>query len=217
MTADASQQRIEAALVSASDTRVLQLGKRAIDEGGRIFTACFGSRPAVIVADPNTFAAAGQRVVDTLRAASINVAGPLILDEPDLHAHYHHVELLRQHISAADAIPVAVGSGTINDLTKLAAHLCDRPYMAVATAASMDGYTAFGASVTRDGSKQTFFCPAPAAVIADLDVICHAPPELNSAGYADLLAKVTAGADWIIADALGCEVDRKSTRLNSSH
>ena len=35
----------------------------------------------------------------------------------------------------------------------------------------MDGYTAFGASITHQGSKQTFECPAPRAVVADLDVI----------------------------------------------
>jgi glycerol-1-phosphate dehydrogenase [NAD(P)+] len=42
-------------------------------------------------------------------------------------------------------------------------------------------------------------------VVADLDVITAAPREMNAWGYADLLAKVTAGADWIIADALGVE------------
>src|SRR4029077_17844815 len=104
-----------------------------------------------------------------------------------------------------DAIPIAVGSGTINDLTKLAAHHAGRSYLCVATAASMDGYTAFGASITYQGSKQTFDCPAPAAVIADLDIICAAPGDMNAWGYADLLAKVTAGADWLLADALGIE------------
>jgi glycerol-1-phosphate dehydrogenase [NAD(P)+] len=69
----------------------------------------------------------------------------------------------------------------------------------------MDGYTAFGASITYHGSKQTFDCPAPQAVVADLDVIRVAPPKMNAAGFADLLAKVTAGADWILADALGIE------------
>jgi len=102
-----------------------------------------------------------------------------------------------------------VGSGTINDLTKLAAHRAGRPYLAVATAASMDGYTAFGASIDCSGSKQTINCPAPTGVVADLDVICAAPAEMNAAGYADLLAKTTAGADWLVADALGVEaIDR---------
>ncbi len=66
--------------------------------------------------------------------------------------------------------------------------------MSVATAASMDGYTAYGASITHLGSKQTFDCPAPLVVVADLDVIAGAPPAMKAWGYADLLAKVTAGA-----------------------
>ena len=32
-----------------------------------------------------------------------------------------------------------------------------------------------------------------------------APAGMNASGYADLLAKLTAGADWIVADALGIE------------
>jgi len=77
--------------------------------------------------------------------------------------------------------------------------------LAVATAASMDGYTAFGASITHHGSKQTFDCPAPCAVLADLEVIAAAPAPMNAWGYADLLAKNVAGADWILADAAGIE------------
>src|SRR5206468_10081804 len=91
------------------------------------------------------------------------------------------------------------------DLTKLAAHRLARPYMVVATAASMDGYTAYGASITTKGSKQTFVCPAPRAVLADLDVIARAPRGMNASGYADLLAKNVAGADWILAEAAGVE------------
>ena len=56
---------------------------------------------------------------------------------------------------------MAVGSGSLNDIVKRAAHETGRPYLVVATAASMDGYTAFGAAITRDGYKQTMTCPAP--------------------------------------------------------
>ena len=45
----------------------------------------------------------------------------------------------------------------------------------------------------------------PRAVLADLDVLAHAPPQMNSTGYGDLLGKVTAGADWLLADALEVE------------
>jgi glycerol-1-phosphate dehydrogenase [NAD(P)+] len=77
--------------------------------------------------------------------------------------------------------------------------------MVVATAASMDGYSAYGASITTNGSKQTFDCPAPQAVLADLEVIQRAPATMNAAGYADLLAKIPAGADWLVAEAIGVE------------
>jgi glycerol-1-phosphate dehydrogenase [NAD(P)+] len=77
--------------------------------------------------------------------------------------------------------------------------------MTVATAASMDGYTAYGASITLSGSKQTFDCPAPRAVIADLDVIAGAPEGMNASGYADLIAKIPAGADWLAAEGCGIE------------
>src|SRR5690606_4192942 len=118
---------------------------------------------------------------------------------------YSFVDQICDHLKTVDAIPIAVGAGSINDLVKLAAHQCDRPYLAVATAASMDGYTAYGASITYRGSKQTFDCPAPKGVVADLDVMAAAPPVLNASGYADLIAKIPAGADWILADALGEE------------
>jgi glycerol-1-phosphate dehydrogenase [NAD(P)+] len=42
-------------------------------------------------------------------------------------------------------------------------------------------------------------------VIADIDIIRRAPAEMTASGYADLSAKITAGADWILADALAVE------------
>jgi len=69
----------------------------------------------------------------------------------------------------------------------------------------MDGYAASGAALVADGFKQTFACPAPRAIVADLDLIRTAPPSMTASGYADLIGKITAGADWILADALGID------------
>jgi glycerol-1-phosphate dehydrogenase [NAD(P)+] len=162
-------------------------------------------------------AAAGQTVQAAFASAGHAMREPLVFGRSGgglksllrsgkpLYAEHGFVEDLEAALRGHDVIPVAVGSGTLNDVTKLAAHRTGRSYMCVATAASMDGYTAFGASITHHGSKQTFDCPAPVAVVADLGVIAAAPAEMNAWGYADLLAKITAGADWIVADALGVE------------
>jgi glycerol-1-phosphate dehydrogenase [NAD(P)+] len=199
------------ALSAAGQTRSLELGPGVLGRTPEVFQQQFGAKPALLVADPNTFAAAGQAALDAFRRAGHACREPFVFTHPNLYAEHSHVLALEGALRGCDAIPVAVGSGTINDMTKLAAHRVGRPYLAVGTAASMDGYTAFGASIAYEGSKQTFSCPAPVVVVADLDVICAAPSGMNASGYADLLAKITSGADWLVADALGVEaIDRKA-------
>ena len=197
--------RVEKALQAASDTKALHIGGGIIGEAGSLFAAQFPGRTAVIVADATTYRVAGSRVQQALQAAGISQLPPFVFTDPGLYARYDYVDRLTDFLKGNSAIPVAVGSGTINDLTKLSSHLAGRRYMTVATAASMDGYTAFGASITKDGAKQTFSCPAPQAVLADIDIIRHAPAQMTASGYADLFAKLTAGADWILADWMGVE------------
>jgi glycerol-1-phosphate dehydrogenase [NAD(P)+] len=208
------QLSLTGALRAARDTRILEIGHGVLQKTLEVFRREFGESEALVVADVNTLAAAGGRVLYAFSQAGHSCREPFIFSDPGLYAEYRYVAELEELLKRHQVIPVAVGAGTINDLTKLAAHRAGRPYVCVATAASMDGYTAFGASITHQGSKQTFLCPAPRAVVADLDVICAAPGAMNSWGYADLLAKITAGADWMLADALGVEpIDPQAWRI----
>ncbi len=200
-----TRDRLKIALKKADTTRHIQVGYNTIQGVADMFKQCFPGKQAVVIADKNTFKAAGKQVQAVLDAQLDVVLPPYIFDAKDMHAEMKHVDALAKYLSSIDAIPVAVGSGTINDLTKLASHRNNRQYMVVVTAASVDGYTAFGASITAGGFKQTFQCPAPRGVIADLDVLSEAPVEMNAWGYADLIAKIPAGADWILADALEIE------------
>jgi glycerol-1-phosphate dehydrogenase [NAD(P)+] len=192
------------ALELARDTRFI-----AVEEGARHNTAnvlreFFGTTNAVIVADEITWAVAGNDVEASFARAGQSPPKRFIFG-PHIYADDRCVQELVEVLRTLDGIPVAVGSGTVNDLTKLSSHLTNRPYMVIGTAASMDGYTAFGASITKSGSKDTVDCPAPRVVLADLEVIANAPRVMNAWGYGDLLAKVVAGADWMLADAAGAE------------
>lgn len=162
-------------------------------------------RPCRLVADTTTWRVAGESAATALAAAGIAMQAPIVLPaEPMLVAEASRVEFLRPQL--AGTLPLAVGSGTINDLVKLASHQAGcAGYVCVATAPSVDGYTASGAAITVDGFKQTLACPAPLAVVADSDILAGAPPAMIAAGYADLAAKVIGGADWLIADAVGSE------------
>lgn len=195
--------RLQDALQDATDTRSVTIGSGIIAGIADLFEQEFAGRSAVVIADENTYAVAGSEVQRQLRVAGRSVKEPYVFPgKPLVYADYRRVLELEEVLRDQDAIPVVVGSGTLNDLTKLAAHRCERPYCVVATAASMDGYTAFGASITRAGFKRTMVCPAARVVMADLDILANAPQEMTASGYADLLGKVTAGADWLIADAL---------------
>lgn len=197
--------KIKESLEHTTDTKYLLLEPGAVHKTGETFARLFPGRKAVVVADRNTWAVAGKDVQASLEAAGVQTMPPLVFTDPDLYAEWRFVQRLTSHLQPLDAIAVAVGSGVINDLTKYVSGTLGRRYMCVGTAASMDGFTAYGASITKDGNKQTFSCPAPFAFVMDPVIAAAAPKELAASGYADLVAKIPAGADWMLADALGVE------------
>ncbi|MGB3634861.1 MAG: sn-glycerol-1-phosphate dehydrogenase [Rubrobacteraceae bacterium] len=214
-----SGERINAALQEASDTQDVVIGAGTLASVGEVLEKNFGDRTAVVVADENTFEAAGKEVQQHLEEAGCELVESYIFPgEPTLYAEYGNIETLVEALGENEAIPVAVGAGTLNDIVKRASYECNRPYMNVSTAASTDGATAFGASIEKEDKKQTLECPAPRAVLADLDVLENAPSRMTASGYADLLGKVTSGADWLIADRLGVEeIDETGWSLVQDH
>ena len=199
---------IDEALKTTTDTKACVIGPGAADAAANMFKELFpGARRAIVIEDPRTRAVAGKRVGALLSKSGIEVSEHVVNpDGSDFHATYDKVEEVRGAVAAAaGAVPVAVGSGVVNDLAKRASGELGLRYMVVGTAASMDGYTAYGAAITKDGMKQTLECRAPLGCIVDSAVAAAAPREMTASGYADLIAKIPAGADWILADAVGAE------------
>ncbi|WP_316668427.1 sn-glycerol-1-phosphate dehydrogenase [uncultured Propionibacterium sp.] len=206
---------IERALRSADDTDVVVMGDGVLGETGRVFTRLFDGARGIVVADGNTWAVAGEQVTASLRDAGVELAEPYVFPaSPSVYAEYENVELLRELLGGQDVRAVVIGSGTLNDLVKKASDELGRRYMVVCTAASMDGYAAFGASVSVDGFKTTLTCRAPQGLIVDLPTLAEAPRRCTATGVGDLIEKIPAGADWILADELGIEpVDQGSWDL----
>lgn len=199
---------IEKALEKTTDTKACVIGAGTTASAAKMFRELFPeSQKAVVISDPRTRKVAGAQVVDLLKASGVEVAEYVICPDGSwFHATYDKVEEVRDAILACNrAIPIAVGSGTVNDLVKRGSEEAGVRYMVVGTAASMDGYTSFGAAITKDGMKQTLACKAPLGCIVDSAVAAAAPKEMTASGYADLIAKIPAGADWMLADAIGSE------------
>ena len=159
---------IETALERARDTKALEFGVGTMAKVPAMFNKLFPGKTAVVVADKNTYAVAGEAVYGYLKNAGINTESPFIFTDPELFAEWSYIGQLEAFLKERDVIAVAVGSGVINDLTKLVSSHLGRRYMIVGTAASMDGYTAYGASITFEGNKQTFDCPAPLGMVSTL-------------------------------------------------
>lgn len=199
-----AKDRIANALSVATDTKAFEMGYDHLKLAPQYFKEYFPSRKAKIIADCNTWKAAGEEVFGYFREAGIETLSYIIPDK-EFHAEWKYVEDVENELKKDGAIAVSVGSGVINDLCKLASHHLDQQYLTIPTAASVDGYSSFGASISYEGLKQTFNCPAPVVIIADLGVIENAPEEMTAAGYADLAAKIPAGAEWMIADLFRTE------------
>ena len=197
--------RLTTALERARDTKALIIGNGVVNRTAEMFMQLFPGQKAIIIADENTWKVAGADAQKSLDEAGVVSYEAFVFESEDFYAEWKHVERLKAHLEGLDAVAVAVGSGVINDTVTYVSYLLGRRYMCVGTAASMDGFTAYGSSITKDGNKQTFDCPAPLGFVLDSAIAAQAPKELAASGYADLIAKIPAGADWMIADAVGSE------------
>jgi len=197
---------IRPALVNSAAIDEIIVDYGALSQIPEIHRRVFSGQSALIIADQNTWNAAGNTVAEALIASGCDVHHKILPGAPRLKPTRvlgdELCALLKDHPGAT---PVAVGAGVINDLVKFAAHQAGQSYLCVATAASMDGYASPGAPLVDDNFKITIPCAPPRAIIADIDVIAQAPFALTGWGYGDLAGKLPAGGDWIIADALGIE------------
>ena len=165
------------------------------------------ARPALVVMDVNTEPVAGARVARELDADVLRLPA-------DLHATEERAA--ERSRTAARGL-VAVGSGTLTDVVRYAAHLAGCDFVSVPTAASMDGYASSVAALERDGVKLTLPGARAGAILADPRIAAAAPLELTRAGIGDLLAKSTARVDWLAAHLLyGEAMARARRRCRSS-
>ncbi len=182
-------------------TRRVAVRRGALAELGPMARGLDLAGPALVVADPDTWAAAGAGAVESLAHTGLTVR-TLVLDAHPV-AGPEGVAQVVAHVGDAGLL-VAVGAGTVNDLVKSAATACALPYLAVGTALSMNGYTSSISALLEGGVKRTLPATPPLGVVLDLDVCAAAPRTMTLAGLGDMLSKPFSEADW----RLSAHVDR---------
>lgn len=168
----------------------------------RLATLCDGFDHILVVADQNTFAAAGEQTMAALadkQKKQVIFSGATIL-VPNEAA----IQSVTEQLEGIDLI-VGIGSGVIQDLCKYVSFYNDLPYIIVATAPSMDGYASNGAAMITDGMKVTYSAGLPMAIVADTEIIKNAPLDMLKAGYGDIIGKFSALNDWKLSRVVNDE------------
>jgi len=155
----------------------------------------------LLVADQNTYAALGRSVAASLEARKWDVRS-VVFESPEVVPDEAFITQVLLQADQVERTYLAVGSGTITDITRFASHRTRRPFISLPTAPSVDGYTSPSASLVIGRIKQTVMAQPPQAVIADLATLAAAPQPLIAAGYGDMLGKAIALADWQLGHLL---------------
>lgn len=114
-------------------------------------------------------------------------------------AWIHDVEELEGLAADCDGI-FSVGTGSVNDISRLTAARQNKPFAIFATAPSMDGFASNISPIIKDSFKESRVAKEPMVIIADTKILAESPVELKAAGFGDVIGKVIASVDWQVAN-----------------
>ena len=152
----------------------------------------------LLVSDENAMQAS-PGLLESLLDAGFSVEQKLW---PDMkYARIEQVRELEALCPSVDGV-LSVGTGSVNDICRVAAHRAGKAFAIFATAPSMDGFASDTAPIVEGNFKTSLKAEQPSVILADTAVLAAAPAELKAAGFGDMVAKYLAMAEWRIANLL---------------
>ena len=186
------------------DIQAIRVGSGVMQELPGILRD-LGASHIFLVADNYTYEAAGRQVEQLLDQAGLSYHKRVFQTETPLVPNEYALGSVLAAMTSQDDMLLAVGSGTLNDVTKYVSARTGIPYVIAATAPSMDGYASTVAPTILDGFKTTLPAVYPAAIVADVDILKDAPMPMLTAGFGDIIGKFTSLADWRLSHQLNGE------------
>ena len=184
----------------STDLEFLRIGRGVVEtvvEGLKVV----GATKPMVIADQNTFKAAGEKVVEILEKHNIPYTLHIIpqKDVKLIPAEFELGSIVMNFDPTCDFL-LAVGSGVVNDLTKMAGLCSGLKTGVVGTAPSMDGYASNSSSMEVNSVKTTIYNKAPSVIICDTEIMANAPMRMLQAGLGDMVAKYISVCEWRIAN-----------------
>jgi len=184
--------------VHTFDTKVVEIGSGITSKAGKILSDADFPKNILLVADENTYAAA-DGLLPSLRAEGFRVKK--LIYENMIYARVEQVEEVEALAADVDGI-ISVGTGSLNDICRVASFRTKKTFCIFATAPSMDGFASDTAPIIENNFKSSWQAAQPAVILADTKILAAAPLELKSSGFGDMVAKYIGLADWRISTLL---------------
>ena len=165
------------------------------------YIAKYQAKKPFILADRNTYKAAGETVANILRSSGIPFSTH-VFQNNELEPNEDAVGSAFMHFDNGCDLIIGVGSGVINDIGKILSNVTGRKYIIVATAPSMDGYASATSSMSMDGLKVSLNSHCADVIIGDIDILKQAPEHMLKSGLGDMLAKYVSIAEWRIGNLI---------------
>ena len=188
----------------------IRMGEGALDYIAKDMAELGLTGTPLIVADETTYDIAGSKVEQIIQEIGVSPRKVILRPHHNLKPSSwvlpNEQSLGEVLLRLPDKGPlIAVGSGTINDITRFIASKTNRSFLSVATAASMDGYASTVAPLLTGSFKRTSPAGSPIAIYAEPNILATAPLEMAGAGFGDLLGKSIALADWRLSHIINDE------------
>lgn len=100
-----AEQRVYESLWKGAMTRLVKIGVGTFAMTGKCLDRCFPSGSVIVIADSNTYQAAGQKVCRNLRQDGRKVLDPFIFEDDDLDTEYRFVERLKKFLTEPKQFP----------------------------------------------------------------------------------------------------------------
>lgn len=179
-------------------TEVAEIGHGVKERAGKILADAGFPKKVLIVSDDNAMRAA-DGLLPVLEAADFEMKK--LVYKNMMYAKIEQVREVEALLDDVDGV-IAVGTGSVDDICRVASFNKKKKFAIFATAPSMDGFASDSAPIIENNFKTSVYVEQPMAILADTEILAKAPTELKAAGFGDMVAKYIGIFDWRLSHML---------------
>ncbi|MBR2370601.1 MAG: iron-containing alcohol dehydrogenase [Clostridia bacterium] len=180
------------------DLECVEISSGATAKVAEVLDSVNFPKKVLVVADRNTVAASGD-LFDRLIEGGFEFKQ--LIYENMKYAKIEQVREVEELLKDVDGV-ISVGTGSLNDICRVASYNCGTKLCIFATAPSMDGFASDTAPIVVNNFKASFQAKQPNVILADTKILAKSPIELKSAGFGDMVAKYIGVFEWQVANLL---------------